>query len=116
MRAGITRAASRIQSLHQLSGTVTRATAGAGVNTGHPDWTTPTTLGTVQLDLQPATTEAQLAAGLTVASNRASLYLTPPAFRIEPITHRITVADTTYVVLSVSAWRSHWLVIGEATT
>jgi hypothetical protein len=113
VRAGITRAAARMQSLHTLSGTVTRATAGTGINTGHPDWGTPTTIGTVQLGLQPATTEAQLAAGLTVSANRVSLYLTPPAFAIEPITHRITIGSVTYAVLTLSAWPSHWHAIAE---
>jgi hypothetical protein len=50
---------------------------------------------------------------LTVAANRVAIYLSPHAFRIEPLTHRVTINDQTFTVLSVEEWPSHTRVIAE---
>jgi hypothetical protein len=114
MRARISRLAERASGkLRDATATITRAATGAGLDAGHVTWTNPTTVGTTPASLQPASREAQEAAGLTVAANRVAIYLSPHAFRIEPLTHRVTINDQTFTVLSVEEWPSHTRVIAE---
>lgn len=108
MRSGITRVARRASNgLRTHTATIRRATIGTGLDRGHPDWSSSTVIGSTTGTLQPASTTAQEAAGLTVAAGRVSVYLSPHAFAIEPLTHRILIDGGTYTVLSVERWPSH---------
>ena len=93
---------------------VNRYPVKTGADEGIPDWeATPTVKATVKGTIQPATTQAQEAAGLVIEQGRFTVYCENLDGSVSPEIDRLELSSVEHRVLNQNHWPSHSEILVE---